>query len=79
MRTGFGVDESPQLPDHPEIPEIITRAQQELTTADDEPFAVLSLPWPEAGPDRGARRADDAGMLDWATDLLRGGLKRRRP
>ena len=66
-------------PDHPEIPEIIARAQQELTTADDEPFAVLSLPWPEAGPDRSTRRSDDAGMLDWATDLLRGGLKRRRP
>jgi serine/threonine protein kinase len=65
-------------PDHPEIALLLKRAEAELAAEDEQLFALHAPPWPGRGPQKVGRLPQEGGMLDWAADLLRTGLQRRK-
>jgi serine/threonine protein kinase/tetratricopeptide (TPR) repeat protein len=67
--------------DIPELAIFIEQLRLELATDDDQVFPLESIPLTHAAPGAKAPRVTEpeAGVLGWAADLFRTGLRRRTP
>jgi tetratricopeptide (TPR) repeat protein len=69
-------------PDSADVAALVEEARREMTSEDREtvelPALPLSEPVEEAPPAKPAPAAEEGGVFDWAADLFRAGLRRRK-